>query len=157
MTPFRATDPALWPPILALLREAFAFMEGRIDPPSSLRDLTPEVLTAQARIGEIWVIEGADGGIAACIVLTPKPDALHLGKLAVSAAHRGQGLARRLIDHAESRARAHLLPALELQTRIELVENQAAFQAMGFTEAARTAHPGYDLPTSITYRRAVAP
>jgi ribosomal protein S18 acetylase RimI-like enzyme len=156
MTPLRATDPALWPPMLALLREAFAFMEGRIDPPSSLRDLTPEVLSAQAQAGEVWVIDGADGGIAACIVLTPKPHALYLGKLAVAAAYRGQGLARRLIDHAETRARARGLPALELQTRVELVENQAAFRAMGFVEVGRTAHPGHDRPTSITYRRLVA-
>ncbi len=156
MTPRRATDPTLWPPMLALLREAFAFMEGRIDPPSSLRDLTPEVLTAQAQAGEIWTIEGADGDIAACMVLTPKPGALYLGKLAVAAAYRGQGLARRLIDHAEARARARGLAALELQTRVELVENQATFQAMGFVEVGRTAHAGYDRPTSITYRRAVA-
>lgn len=156
MTPRRATDPALWPPMLALLREAFAFMEGRIDPPSSLRDLTPEVLTAQAQAGEIWIIDGADGDIAACIVLTPKPKALYLGKLAVAGAYRGQGLARRLVDLAEARAREMGLPALELQTRVELVENQAAFLAMGFVEVGRTVHAGYDRPTSITYRRVVA-
>jgi GNAT superfamily N-acetyltransferase len=155
MTPHRVTDPEFWPPMLALLREAFAFMAGRIDPPSSLRDLTPELLTAQADSGEIWVIEGADGGIAGCIVLTPKPGALYLGKLAVAAAYRGQGLARRLIEVAEGRAREKGLPVLELQTRVELVENQAAFLAMGFVEVGRTAHPGYDRPTSITYRRAV--
>lgn len=156
MTPRRATDPTLWPPMLALLREAFAFMEGRIDPPSSLRDLTPEVLSAQAQAGEIWIIDGADMGIAACMVLTLKPGALYLGKLAVAGAYRGQGLARRLVDLAEGRARARGLPALELQTRVELVENQAAFLAMGFVEVRRTAHAGYDRPTSITYRRAVA-
>ena len=156
MTPRRATDPALWPPMLALLREAFAFMEGRIDPPSSLRDLTAEVLSAQALAGEIWIIDGADAGIAACIVLTPKPEGLYLGKLAVAGAHRGQGLARRLVDVAEARAREMGLAALELQTRVELVENQAAFRAMGFVEVGRTAHAGYERPTSITYRRLVA-
>jgi ribosomal protein S18 acetylase RimI-like enzyme len=151
MTPQRATEPALWPPILTLLRRAFAYMERRIDPPSSLRDLTPEALTQQSEVGEIWVI----GAPVACVFLTPKPGALYVGKLAVAEGHRGQGLARRLIDHAEGRAREIELPALELQTRVELVENQAAFQAMGFREVGRTAHAGYDRPTSITYRRAV--
>lgn len=146
-----ATDPSLWPPILRLLREAFAFMEGRIDPPSSLRDLTPAALTKQAQAGEIWVI----GGPVACVFLTPKPGALYVGKLAVADACRGQGLARRLIDLAEARARLMGLPALELQVRVELVENQAAFMAMGFVEVGRTAHPGYQRPTSITCRRAV--
>lgn len=151
MTPQLATDPALWPPILALLHEAFAFMEGRIDPPSSLRDLTPLALTRQAEVGEIWVI----GAPVACVFLTPKPGVLYVGKLAVAASHRGQGLARLLIDHAEARARLRGFPALELQTRVELVENQAAFRAMGFQEVGRTAHAGFDRPTSITYRRAV--
>jgi ribosomal protein S18 acetylase RimI-like enzyme len=92
----------------------------------------------------------------ACVFLTPQPGALYVGKLAVAASHRGQGLARRLIDLAEARARVLRLPVLELQTRVELVENQAAFRAMGFEEVGRTAHPGYDRPTSITYRRPVA-
>jgi ribosomal protein S18 acetylase RimI-like enzyme len=151
MTPVLATDPALWPPILALLRDAFAFMEGRIDPPSSLRDLTPEALNRQAEVGEIWVI----GAPVGCVFLTPKPGALYVGKLAVAEAFRGQGLARRLIEVAEVRAREMGLPALELQVRVELVENQAAFRAMGFQEVGRTAHAGFDRPTSITYRRAV--
>lgn len=152
MTPRLATDPALWPAILALLRGAFAYMEGRIDPPSSLRDLTEDALTRQAQTGEIWII----GAPVACVFLTPKPDALYVGKLAVAAESRGQGLARRLIDQAEARARAMGLPALELQTRVELVENQTAFRKMGFVEVGRTAHKGFDRPTSITYRRAVA-
>lgn len=151
MTPTLATDPSLWPPILALLHTAFAYMEGRIDPPSSLRDLTPEALTRQAEVGEIWVI----GAPVACVFLTAKPGALYVGKLAVAEGHRGQGLARRLIEVAEARARDMGLPALELQTRVELAGNQAAFRAMGFVEVGRTAHPGYDRPTSITYRRAV--
>jgi ribosomal protein S18 acetylase RimI-like enzyme len=151
MTPQRAANPALWPAILALLHEAFAYMEGRIDPPSSLRDLTPEALTRQAEVGEIWII----GAPVACVFLTPKPGALYVGKLAVAASHRGRGLARRLLEQAEARAQALRLPALELQVRVELVENQAAFRALGFHEVGRTAHKGYDRPTSITYRRAV--
>jgi ribosomal protein S18 acetylase RimI-like enzyme len=151
MTPTLATDPALWPPILALLQASFAFMEGRIDPPSSLRDLTPEGLTRQVEVGEIWVI----GAPVACVFLTPKPGALYVGKLAVAKAFRGHGLARQLMEVAEARARWMGLPVLELQVRVELVENQAAFRALGFHEVGRTAHPGYDRPTSITYRRAV--
>jgi GNAT superfamily N-acetyltransferase len=151
MTPSLATDPSFWPPILSLLHEAFADMATRIDPPSSLGDLTPQALDAQTRAGEIWII----GPPVACIFLTPKPQALYLGKLAVASSHRGQGLARVLIDQAELRARDRGLPVLELQTRIELVENHAAFRRLGFHETARTAHPGYDRPTSITFRRAV--
>lgn len=152
MTPRLATDPSLWPAILALLQAEFAYMQGRIDPPSSLNDLTPDALTDQARQGEIWII----GAPVACVFLTPRPAALYLGKLAVARSHRGQGMARRLIDLAEARARDHRLPALELQTRVELTENHAIFRALGFVEVGRTAHPGHDRPTSVTFRRQLA-
>lgn len=152
MTPQLATDPTLWPAILSLLHSEFAYMEGRINPPSSLHSLTPEALTRQTETGEIWVI-GAPP--VACVFLTPKHGALYIGKLAVAAQHRGQGHARALIDLAEDRARALHLPALELQTRIELTENHATFRALGFHEVARTAHPGHDRPTSITFRRSI--
>jgi hypothetical protein len=46
--------------------------------------------------------------------------------------------------------------AIELQTRIELTANHAAFARLGFRETERTAHPGYDRPTSITMRKALS-
>ena len=152
MIPRRTSSAADWPAILALLKAEFAYMDGRIDPPSSLHDLTPEALSDQAARGEIWVIGRPP---LASIFLTPKPQALYLGKLAVAADHRGQGLARQLVDLAETRARALNLPALELQTRVELTGNHATFRALGFVETGRTAHQGYDRPTSVTFRRPV--
>jgi ribosomal protein S18 acetylase RimI-like enzyme len=153
MTPALATDPALWPAILTLLHDAFAYMDGRIDPPSSLHVLTPQSFTDQTTRGEIWTLGHPP---VACVFLTPKPHALYIGKLAVAASQRRQGLARQLIDLAATRARALHLPALELQTRIELTENHATFRALGFAEVARTAHPGYDRPTSLTFHRALS-
>jgi ribosomal protein S18 acetylase RimI-like enzyme len=152
MTPHRAVDPYDWPALLRLIQTEFAFMDGRIDPPSSMHNLSADAIAAQARSGEVWVIGPPP---TACVFLTLKPNALYIGKLTVAAAHRGLGLGRTLIDHAETRARALHLPALELQTRVELTENHATFQALGFHEVARTAHPGHDRPTSITFRRPV--
>lgn len=154
MTPIRAEAPFDWQAILTLIRDSFAYMDGRIDPPSSMHRLTPGDIAAQAAEGEVWVIGQPP---LACVYLTVKPGALSIGKLAVARDHRGQGLARRLIDTAETRARALGLPMLELQTRVELTGNQATFRALGFHETARTAHEGYDRPTSITFRRPVAP
>ena len=152
MTPHRCRDPYDWSALLDLIRAAFAYMEGRIDPPSSMHALTVEKITRQAESGEVWAI-GAPP--VACVFLTPKPDALYVGKLAVAAIQRGMGHARALIDLAETRALALNLPALELETRVELTENHAIFRAMGFTETGRSAHAGFDRPTSITFRRRV--
>ncbi len=155
MTPVRAAGSYDWGAVLALIRESFAFMEGRIDPPSSMLRLTEAEVARQAEAGEVWVIEDGAGPVA-CVFLTVKPGCLYVGKLAVAAAWRGQGLARALVDQAARRAVALGLAALELQVRVELVENQAAFAAMGFVKVGETAHQGYDRATSYTYRRGVA-
>lgn len=148
MTPHRAQDPYDWAALLGLLQREFAYMDARVDPPSSIHRLTAAELARQAMTGEIWVIGTPP---VACMVLTLKPHALYIGKVAVAASHRGRGLARRLISLAEDRARALGLPALELQVRVELTENHAIYQAMGFRISAETAHPGYDHPTSYTF------
>ena len=91
------------------------------------------------------------------MVLTPRPDVLYLGKLAVDETRRGQGVATQLLRGAEARASELSLGWIELQTRIELVDNHKVFLSMGFVETERTAHPEYDRPTSLTFRRQVAP
>ncbi|AWD22397.1 GNAT family N-acetyltransferase [Fuscovulum blasticum] len=154
MTPYQCLAPFDWSALLTLIQTEFAFMEGRIDPPSSMHRLTAAAIAEQAAQAEVWAIGTPP---IACVFLTAKPGALYIGKLAVAAPHRGQGLARHLIDLAERRARALGLPALELQTRVELVENQATFRALGFVETGRTAHTGYAQPTSVTFRRPLAP
>ena len=137
------------PATLALIRSSFAYMDGRIDPPSSMHRLTVQALAAHE--GEIWVIE--EDGPVACIVLTPMIDALYVGKLAVEAQSRGRGMARALLDKAEQRAVALGFDALELQVRVELTENVEAFAGMGFVKTGETAHEGYARPTSITMRK----
>jgi GNAT superfamily N-acetyltransferase len=150
MTPHRAVAPFDWAALRALIARAFAGMEGRIDPPSSLHRLTAADLARQAQAGEVWVIGSPP---LACMVLTPKPDALYLGKLAVEPARQGKGFGRTLVAVAEERARDLGFSVLELETRVELLENQRFFTSLGFQEVARKAHPGFDRPTSITYRK----
>lgn len=141
-------------PVHSLLTMAFASMEGRIDPPSSLNRMGVVDLAKAAAASELWVIE-AEAGPLACMILTPQADGIYLGKLAVAQAVRGQGLARQLIDHSILRAQALGVSAVTLQTRIELVENHAAFTAMGFDMVGTTAHPGFDRPTTVNFRRRV--
>ena len=155
MTPRRLTAGyPHWDAVLCLILDAFAFMEGRIDPPSSAHRLSVADMAAQAATGAVWAVEEA-GTPVACLFAKPKGDALYLGKLAVAASHRGQGLARRLVEAAEAEARARGLGHLELETRIELTENHAAFAALGFARTGETAHAGFDRPTSITMRKSL--
>jgi ribosomal protein S18 acetylase RimI-like enzyme len=150
MTPYRAQAPCDWTALLSLIRTAFAGMEGRIDPPSSMHRLTAADIARQAEQGEVWAIGTPP---LACVFLTPEPDALYLHKLAVAPHTQRQGHARRLIATAEARAHALGLPALRLQTRVELTENHSTFRALGFVQTDATAHPGYTRPTSLTFRK----
>lgn len=130
--------------------EAFAYMDGRVDPPSSIHRLSLADLAAGP--GEVWVLGAPPMG---CVVLTLEEEALYISKLSVAAKHRHRGLANALIDAADARARELERGWLKLETRIELTENHRTFEAMGFLEVARTSHPGYDRVTSITFRRSV--
>jgi GNAT superfamily N-acetyltransferase len=144
-----------WQELLALLHRAFAYMAARIDPPSSLHRLDAAGLAGKA-LAERCFLAFRDGRLAGCVFCAPRPDCLYLGKLAVEPALQGQGIGRALIARAEAEARARGLAALELQTRIELAENHAAFARMGFVRTAESAHAGYDRPTSVTMRKVLA-
>lgn len=150
MKPLRAQDPYDWPHLRNLIVRAFAGMDGRIDPPSSAHHLTADDIAAQAASGEVWVI-GAPA--VACVFLTPLADKLYLGKLAVDPAVQRMGYARRLIAVAEARAHDMGLPALELSTRIELVENHATFRGLGFVQSGMSSHAGYDQPTTLIFTK----
>ncbi len=143
-----------WPALLAMIRRAFAFMEGRIDPPSSLHRLNAAALAKKAR-DEICLLARSDEQVVGCVFCRPQADHLYIGKMAVEPHRQGQGIGRWLMISAEDQARWLGLPAIELETRIELTENHAAFARMGFTPTGQTSHPGYDRPTSITMRKSL--
>ncbi|SIO13367.1 GNAT family N-acetyltransferase [Vannielia litorea] len=145
-----------WRGLHRLLVACFAEMEGRIDPPSSLKRLTPEGLAEKAE-QEVLMLVRYGSRVVACGFAAPRRPVIYLGKLAVTEQLRGQGLMRQMVDLAEQMARDGGFEALELQSRVELTENHAAFAALGFVEVGRTAHEGFDRPTSITFRRSVAP
>ena len=141
-----------WETLPALIRIAFAPMDGVIDPPSSVYRLSPEALRAKAR-AEIGFLARAGDAIIGCAFIAEKPDHFYLGKLAVLPAHQGRGVGRHLLEAAEHHAIGAGKPSIELQTRVELTANQDAFRALDFIETARTAHPGYDRATSVTMKK----
>lgn len=145
VTPLADVDPGA---ILSLMREAFAYMDGRIDPPSSLHRLTVDAVRQHIRKSELWGILAPQP--IACMVLTQQSDRLYLGKVAVHHVYRGRGFARDLVVAAQARARELGLSLLELESRIELTEVHTAFERLGFRKTGTTAHPGYTRPTSAT-------
>jgi predicted N-acetyltransferase YhbS len=138
-----------WQELLALIMSSFAYMDGVIDPPSSAHRLTLDNLSEKAR-AEIAFVAVDEGELLGCLFCRPEPPAcLYVGKLCVSPQAQGKGIGKMLLQRSEALARELALPALRLETRIELIGNHARFAAWGFVKTAENAHAGYDRTTSI--------
>jgi len=144
-----------WAALIQLLHEAFRYMEGRIDPPTSLETMGIEAIKKKAQ-DEILIVAHDEGKLVGCAFAALRDDCVYLSKVAVALTGRRQGITRSMFKAAEEIAEQHGKPYLELQTRVELVENHLAFGALGFMKVAETAHPGYSRATSITMRRPVS-
>lgn len=143
-----------WDRVRLLILDAFAYMGPRIDPPSSALRLSPESVEAHAKSGALLLALRA-GDLVGCVFAHQKNDSLYISKLAVSPALQHSGIGRRLVEAARGEARQRGLRMLELETRIELTENHAAFARMGFVKTAETSHEGFNRTTSIVMRAPV--
>lgn len=145
-------DFTRWNDLLALILDAFAYMDGVIDPPSSAHRLTPALLAEKAQ-AEIAYAAMEGQTLLGCIFCRPEAESLYIGKLAVAPGFQGRGTGKLLLDKAEQLARELGLPTLRLETRIELTGNHAAFARWGFVKTGGHAHPGFDRITAIEMRK----
>ncbi|MEF0942746.1 GNAT family N-acetyltransferase [Rhizobium sp. BR 362] len=141
-----------WQELLELILASFAYMLGKIDPPSSALSLTPRLLREKAG-NEIAYVAFDNDQLAGCIFCRPEPHGLYIGKLAILPAAQGMGIGRHLLRLAETTARELGLAELRLETRIELIGNHAIFANWGFRKTAENRHPGFDRTTSIEMRK----
>ena len=143
-----------WEALLDLMRLAFAHTIGRVDPPSTVYSCTAADLARRAE-REHLMIARSSAQLAGCLFLKETEDELFLGRFAICAEHKGGGLARRMIESANTLARQYCKSRLALETRSTLVENQAKFRALGFEITGGRAHAGYHGIT--TYRMVCLP
>lgn len=141
-----------WQALYDLLHSQFSPMEGRIDPPSSFDKLTPKLLREKAKT-ETMLIVLDDKSLVACAFFKEMPGAIYVGKVAVASNYQKRGIARSIMDCATEFAQSRGKHWLELQTRIELIENHKTFASLGFVKTGEYAHDGYTSPTSITMRK----
>ncbi len=144
-----------WEVLLELLQDAFAYQNGRIDPPSSVHGLDTEALAGKAKDEHLFLAV-EDGKWSDVCLREPRAGLgvrREAGRLATPArpghrppSHAGRGG----VCAGEGPYR------LELETRIELTENHDTFAALGFVKIAEHAHDGYDHPTFITMRKPLA-
>lgn len=136
----------------ALVQRAFAVYVPRMGCRPAPMD---EDYAALAAAGSVWVLDAGGGAIVGCVVLTEAPGALLVDDLAVEPERQGAGLGRRLLEHAEARARVLGLPELQLYTNEKMVENQAIYPRLGWTETDRaTSRSGF---RRVHYRKPTPP
>ena len=138
-----------WKSLLELLYGAFAYMETRIDPPSSLHLLNEEAIIEKAA-EETLLLAYDDDQLVGCCFLKDMGEKMYLGKLAVRKDGQNSGIGAVLVNHAIGLCREQGKKLIELQSRVELTEVHDFFRRRGFRQTGTTSHKGYDRPTSIT-------
>ena len=124
----------------AITHAAYIKYVARIgrEPAPMLTDYPAEI--AARRV----VVLEADGTIIGYMVAWPEADAYFIDNVGVDPAHQGQGLGRRLIDHAVAEAKRLRLPALRLYTNAMMTENLAMYAHIGFVETHRAGEKGFN-------------
>lgn len=140
----------------AVIAAAFAQYRGRLVPESGAFRETPGTIAAELDRGAGAIVAERNGEMIGCVLVEEKEGDLYFGRLSVLPSARGGGLARQLIQAVEAEARRRGLPGVRLGVRVVLTDNQRLFQALGYRETSREAHPGFDHPTSINMRKPLA-
>lgn len=95
----------------------------------------------------VFVAETADGSLVGYISTWRDPEAGigHIPNVVVAAGYRGQGLGRRLLEHALQQFRTSGLTHAKIETLVQNKVGQALYTSIGFREVARQIHLVMDL------------
>jgi len=144
--------PARLADVEALVRlETASFAHDRL----SGRQWRRHVAGASA---DAWVaVRGEDVVGAALVFHRRGSDIARLYSIAVAAPARGQGIAARLLDAVERRARARGARRLRLEVRVDNAAARGLYERAGFVEFARRAAYYEDGADAIRYQKPLEP
>jgi GNAT superfamily N-acetyltransferase len=143
-----------WETLLKLLHSAFSYQNSRIDPPSSLYLLNIQTLAEKAKQEKLYIALN-HGELVGCIFAKAQLGSLYIGKFATWPSLQGKGIGKYLLNAVTIDGKRNGFSALELQVRIELTENQAAFAKLGFVQTGTTTHAGFKHATSVTMQKRI--
>ena len=123
----------------AIAHAAYVMYVQRIgrEPAPMVADFAAEVAA-----NRVVVIEAA-GSVRGYMIAWPEADAYFIDNIAVDPKSQGDGLGRRLIDHAVAEAEKRKLPALRLYTNVLMTENLSMYARIGFVETHRVVENGF--------------
>jgi ribosomal protein S18 acetylase RimI-like enzyme len=123
----------------AIARAAYTKYTSRIG-----REPAPMLADFAAAIAADHVVVIETGGVVdGYIIAWPEDDAYFVDNVAIDPARQGEGLGRRLIDHAVAEASRLRLPAVRLYTNVAMAENLSMYAHLGFVETHRAVKDGF--------------
>ncbi len=146
--------------LVAILKDAFAFQDGIVNPPSSVTRV--DVAELQWRFDRDIVLVARDmeneGAIIGQVWIEQTADDAYLYKLSVDKNSHGRGIGRALVNAAlEHVARHSTISKARLNVRKELDGNIAFFTRCGFAITGNGTHDGFDQPTFYIMTRDIPP
>ena len=123
----------------AIARAAYAKYVPRIGREPSPMGADYEADVAAQRVVVIATADEVKG----YMVAWPEADAYFIENIGVDPDCQGEGLGRRLIEHAAAEAARLRLPALRLYTNAAMSENLSMYAHLGFVETHRAFEKGY--------------
>ena len=143
------------PALLALVHAAFEEYRGRLEPPSGAHAETAASIRRKLDAGGAMVAVEGDVFVG-CAFYQQELEHLYLGRLAVAPERRGRGIARRLVECIEARARGLGLARVRVGVRLALTQNRAYFERAGYAVTKLESHPGFMTATSATMEKTIA-
>ena len=125
--------------IRSIARAAFEKYTARIG-----REPAPMVADFVAAINsdQVVAIETA-AVVVGYLIGWPETDAYFIDNIAIEPTRQGEGLGRKLMDHAIEEARRLGLPAVRLYTNVAMNENLSMYAHLGFSETHRAWEDGF--------------
>jgi ribosomal protein S18 acetylase RimI-like enzyme len=136
------------PALVAVLKAAFEEYRGRLDPPSGAHDESAAKVREVLRTSRAVLALSGDE-IVGCVFYAPSGNHVDLFRLAVLPEYRRRGIARRLIEYVEARARQLGLPRVQLGVRVALPGNRIYYERLGYRFVEARTHAGYAEPTFV--------
>ncbi|WP_417843582.1 GNAT family N-acetyltransferase [Thalassospira sp.] len=159
IAPLLNPDIAVFNRLTGILKAAFAFQDGIVNPPSSVTRVDEAELQWRFERDMVLVARDIENDhvIVGQVWIEETPDDAYIYKMSVDPAYHGKGIGRALIDAAVN----HVLQKgrnarMRLHVRKELAGNISFFTRCGFAITGDGTHPGFSQPTFFVMTRDVA-
>lgn len=140
----REAAPEDAPLLRRIMLAAYEEYRDSLVPPSGAFDETVEEIRHAVQNGGAVIVE-EDGVVIACgrFDFGPERAFIEVGRLSVLPAYRGRGIATRMLAWFEARAASLSVPEVRLGVRLNLPQNIALYERVGYATFDYEDRPGY--------------